>query len=451
MGLSRLEYPYTGGPRTFAVNFALGYLNKEDVQVYVQGELDALGDQIFRAFTWNGDAEVQVTDAIAVDTVVVVVRTVARDQLVLDVSGTASFTRATLVRGFKQVMMTVHEFLDGRVAAFDGISTIQDFLITVQTQVARSVVQADLAVAKAAEALASQLASAVSAAAALVSQTSATASASTATTKAGEASTSASSASSSAGTATSKAAEATGAAGVAGTQAGIASTKAGEALASQTAAGVSAVVAVDKAAAALISQNAAAASAVTASTGANTATTKASEALVSRNEAEAFAAVVDPASYATAAQGALAAAVSEMMVGQIAFYAMNTAPPGTLKANGAAVSRATYARLFARIGIVHGAGNGSTTFNLPDRRGEFIRGWDDGRGVDPGRVFGSAQAGGLQAHTHTYVNAINGSYNGANADVSGGSNGSNTNRVTGSTGGGETRPRNVADLAVIFF
>jgi putative tail fiber protein len=77
--------------------------------------------------------------------------------------------------------------------------------------------------------------------------------------------------------------------------------------------------------------------------------------------------------------------------GQIAFFAGSSAPAGWLKANGAAVSRALYAALFAAIGTTYGAGDGSTTFNLPDLRGEFMRGWDDGRGIDRGRAFGSAQ------------------------------------------------------------
>jgi len=75
----------------------------------------------------------------------------------------------------------------------------------------------------------------------------------------------------------------------------------------------------------------------------------------------------------------------------IDFFAANAAPAGWLKANGAAISRATYARLFAAIGTTYGAGDGSTTFNIPDLRGEFLRGFDDGRGADPGRVFGSWQ------------------------------------------------------------
>lgn len=83
--------------------------------------------------------------------------------------------------------------------------------------------------------------------------------------------------------------------------------------------------------------------------------------------------------------------INDEMVGQVAYFASSTPPTGWLKANGAAVSRTTYAALFARIGIRFGAGDGSTTFNLPDLRGEFVRGWDDGRNIDAGRALGSHQ------------------------------------------------------------
>jgi microcystin-dependent protein len=82
-------------------------------------------------------------------------------------------------------------------------------------------------------------------------------------------------------------------------------------------------------------------------------------------------------------------------------FAMDTAPIGWIKANGDAVSRTVYSALFSAIGTVWGAGNGTTTFNLPDLRGEFGRGWDDGRGVDTGRVFGSSQLDQMQRITGT--------------------------------------------------
>ena len=88
-------------------------------------------------------------------------------------------------------------------------------------------------------------------------------------------------------------------------------------------------------------------------------------------------------------------------VGKISIFARNSAPSGYIKCNGAAISRTIYAALFAAIGTTFGAGDGSTTFNVPDLRGEFVRGWDDASGVDAGRSFGSWQDGQNLAHTHT--------------------------------------------------
>lgn len=85
--------------------------------------------------------------------------------------------------------------------------------------------------------------------------------------------------------------------------------------------------------------------------------------------------------------------------GAVQFFAMDTAPVGWLKANGAAVSRTSYASLYAAIGTRFGAGDGETTFNLPDLRGEFLRAYDDGRGVDGGRQLGSNQSDTVQRMT----------------------------------------------------
>lgn len=164
--------------------------------------------------------------------------------------------------------------------------------------------------------------------------------------------------------------------------------------------------------------------------------------------------------------------------GSVIHHAASTPPAGFLKANGAAVSRTTYAALFAAIGVTFGVGNGSTTFTLPDLRGYFFRGWDDGRGVDAARVFGSAQADENLSHTHTGTTNTTGSHTHANgitlASGSGPSSGLadnlNTTSVmttnfsypsTGSagshshsvsivaSGGTEARPKNIALLACI--
>ncbi len=91
--------------------------------------------------------------------------------------------------------------------------------------------------------------------------------------------------------------------------------------------------------------------------------------------------------------------------GLVDYFATTTAPSGWLKANGAAISRTAYADLYAAIGERFGNGDGFTTFNLPDLRGDFLRAWDDGRGVDGGRELGSLQMGGIQSHAHDATSA----------------------------------------------
>ena len=141
--------------------------------------------------------------------------------------------------------------------------------------------------------------------------------------------------------------------------------------------------------------------------------------------------------------------------GTVIWFAANTAPTGYIKANGATVSRTTYATLFAAIGTTFGAGDGSTTFLLPDLRGEFARGWDDGRGVDSGRAFGSAQTDAFKSHDH-FCNFQ--SFPNGNPDSKSGYgytevalNRSSYGATTNPTGGAETRPRNIALLACIKF
>lgn len=132
--------------------------------------------------------------------------------------------------------------------------------------------------------------------------------------------------------------------------------------------------------------------------------------------------------------------------GAVMYFAGQTAPSGWLKANGAAVSRTTYAALFAAIGERYGRGDGRTTFNLPDLRGEFVRGWDDGRGVDRNRALGSWQADEFRSHSHGIgVNRMPDSDRGSNSSTVS----VDTVGQTDPAGGVETRPRNIALLACI--
>ena len=180
--------------------------------------------------------------------------------------------------------------------------------------------------------------------------------------------------------------------------------------------------------------------------------------------------------------------------GAVFCLAVSTVPADYLECNGDAVSRTTYAALFAVIGTTYGSTSGSN-FRVPDLRGEFVRGWDHGRGIDSGRSIANAQgsqfaqhnhgdgtlSGSAVAngnHTHNYTDDDNagpninswgvtrhGSLGGGGSTGSGTQHGWKTNsegshthtvNISGSTAnrGGETapnenRPRNIAMMYVI--
>lgn len=160
--------------------------------------------------------------------------------------------------------------------------------------------------------------------------------------------------------------------------------------------------------------------------------------------------------------------------GKVDAFARSSAPIGWLFCDGSAVSRTTYAALFLAIGTAHGIGDEATTFNLPDYRGMFLRGFDAGRGVDPGRAFASTQQDEFNSHNHVGGTDVQGDHqhgtagsdgqggginhdfrpgNNNNYTLSGGgtnlfftsTNGAHAHNVTvNPTGGTETRPKNVA-------
>ena len=153
--------------------------------------------------------------------------------------------------------------------------------------------------------------------------------------------------------------------------------------------------------------------------------------------------------------------------GTIIFHSASTAPAGYIKANGATISRSAYSALFNTLGTTYGAGDGSTTFQIPDMRGQFPRGFDDGAGVDSGRTFGSSQSHQIAYHKHATWGEANSSFTFGNSSgnghmgSSGGidydnywfytNDGSNIDNTLNAAGlmGNETRPRNVALLACI--
>lgn len=144
--------------------------------------------------------------------------------------------------------------------------------------------------------------------------------------------------------------------------------------------------------------------------------------------------------------------------GSISYFIGSTVPSGWLECNGAAVSRTTYAAIFAIVGITYGTGDGVSTFNLPDFRGEFIRAWDHGRGVDTGRTLGSFQTDSIKDHTHfrnitgDQEQTLNASVGGTKGNANGGSSSDLLVTHTGgvvAVGSTETRPRNVALMVMI--
>lgn len=199
-------------------------------------------------------------------------------------------------------------------------------------------------------------------------------------------------------------------------------------------------------------------------------------------------------------------------VGEVIIMTGTTCPAQALPANAAAISRTTYSDYFAYVGTLYGTGDGSTTFNLPNYSGEFLRGWDNTAGNDPdaasrtnagggatGDNVGTKQTGQYASHSHadgslfidghthsdgsyatdsdshnhsysnaggtntvsrgtgsnfTYSNSSSGS-TGSDSHSHGvtGTSGFSTDDVDGSTGnsgGNETRPRNVNVLFCIF-
>lgn len=90
-----------------------------------------------------------------------------------------------------------------------------------------------------------------------------------------------------------------------------------------------------------------------------------------------------------------AAGDEDMATGDIKLWPSEVIPAGWIVRDGRALSRVAYAALFTVLGTRYGAGDGATTFNIPDDRGEFERCADMGRGVDAGRTIGSLQRGTL--------------------------------------------------------
>jgi microcystin-dependent protein len=144
-------------------------------------------------------------------------------------------------------------------------------------------------------------------------------------------------------------------------------------------------------------------------------------------------------------------------VGSYKSFAVTAVPASHLICNGQAVSRITYARLFAKIGTTWGAGDGSTTFNLPDRRGKVGVGLD---ASDPdfnaltdtgGAKTHQLTANEMPSHTHAharYASATAFDPTGGNNFVSADSGGSNMANLNSTASGGNAAHNNLQPYGV---
>lgn len=123
--------------------------------------------------------------------------------------------------------------------------------------------------------------------------------------------------------------------------------------------------------------------------------------------------------------------VRSLPAGLVSAFAMESPPDGWLICNGQAVSRAKHADLFTAIGTIHGEGDGSTTFNVPDLQGQFLRGWPGGTD-DPDRQFGSKQEDAIRNITGIAFRTVNGD---RGIMETGDANGAFANRGFGESGG----------------
>jgi microcystin-dependent protein len=159
-------------------------------------------------------------------------------------------------------------------------------------------------------------------------------------------------------------------------------------------------------------------------------------------------------------------AIPVVPVGTILAFAGVNIPSGYLICDGAAVSRSTYANLYGVIGNSWGAGNNSTTFNLPDLRGQFLRGVTGSSTSDPdassrtakysggntGNNVGSYQVDEFKSHNHNLMGNITSGGGIPNQYVAKGQNDPNTfGLTTSNAGGNESRPKNAYVYYIIKF
>lgn len=149
--------------------------------------------------------------------------------------------------------------------------------------------------------------------------------------------------------------------------------------------------------------------------------------------------------YTKAEIEALLKNMSALPVGAMVPFPKGSVPPGFLEVDGSVQSIAALPDLAAYLGTAFNKGDeGGGNFRLPDSRGEFLRGWDHGRGVDLGRAIGSWQADEVKSHTHSISNQSTYGSGSSSGPQHQSAKVGDLATPTNPTGGNETRPRNLA-------
>jgi microcystin-dependent protein len=151
-------------------------------------------------------------------------------------------------------------------------------------------------------------------------------------------------------------------------------------------------------------------------------------------------------------------------IGSIVMWPKENPPLGWLECDGRAISRVEFSDLYDVLGLIYGNGDGISTFNIPDMRGFFVRGWNHQRSdewMDPdaenrieiasgglsGNHVGTRQQNQIQEHDHQFKTGNERGY-----CCGGASSGNCTHGIcarTERTGGNETRPKNIYMMFII--
>lgn len=135
--------------------------------------------------------------------------------------------------------------------------------------------------------------------------------------------------------------------------------------------------------------------------------------------------------------------LNDARIGSITQWLSISIPDDSLEMKGQTINKIDHPKLFQAYGI------SADTLTLPDTRGEFVRGFDNGRGVDADRQLGSSQADMLKAHTHNMKVKVNGATTDSTLNDVVKNSDTGQTLTTESTGGTETRPRNIAMIYII--